>query len=85
MAHSRDTCWQVSGGIFLGNLELRSGVPTSKLEVPKALISGISAGLSEAKTDGRPDNQYNVTFQFAYDEDVFKIASDQLTETFGRV
>ena len=49
------------------------------------LIPGVSAELNETKTDRRPDNQCNVTFQFAYDEDVFKIAYDQLTETFGRV
>jgi hypothetical protein len=49
------------------------------------LIPGVSAELNETKTDCRPDNQCNVTFQFAYDEDVVKIAYDHLTKAFGRV
>jgi hypothetical protein len=62
---------QVSGGIFIHT-------ETTKVHVAKSLLSGISAGFEESRADSRPGQEYNVKFEFAYDEDVFKTAYEQL-------
>jgi hypothetical protein len=51
---------------------------TTKVHVAKSIMSGISAGFEESRADGRPGQEYNVKFEFAYDEDVFKTAYEQL-------
>ncbi len=65
---------QVSGGIFIHK-------ETSKVHVAKSLLSGISEGFEESRAASRPGQEYNVKFEFAYDEDAFKTAYEQLLAT----
>lgn len=52
-----------------------------KVDAAKALMSGISAGFQETRVAGGSELEYIVKFEFAYDDDAFKIAHNQLLMT----
>ena len=63
--------FQVSGGRYR-----HKGV--TKDEVAAALISGISAGFLEGAKSGAQEEGGRIHFNFAFDENVFKNAYDEL-------